>query len=299
MRNHTTLSVNTPKEFSFKECLKFLDRSKQEPLHVVRNEKVRKLVKIEGQYVLMELRHKSNRLLEVAILNTLPSESTKQAVQHYVREWFDLDRDLTPFYHLAKTDRLLRKLVRQHQGLRLIRIHDLFQGLCWAIIGQQINLAFAYTLYRRFIESFGESYTRDHQTYWLFPTPEAVAQSTISELRQLQFTGKKAEYILGLAQSMMNGGVSKERLLTCGDTEAIREALRAIRGVGSWTANYVLMRCLGLPRAFPIEDIGLHRAIQKQLKLDRKPTVDEIRELSAGWTDWQAYATFYLYRSLL
>ena len=76
-------------------------------------------------------------------------------------------------------------------------------------------------------------------------------------------------------------------------------ALTKIRGVGLWTANYVLMRCFGFANAFPIQDIGLHRAIQLQLGSDRKPTIEEIRELAAGWKNWEAYVTFYLYRSLL
>ena len=83
------------------------------------------------------------------------------------------------------------------------------------------------------------------------------------------------------------------------DYNEAKNALVKIRGIGPWTANYVLMRCLGDPSAFPIEDIGLHNAIKLQLNLEQKPTIEEIRKVAAGWTNWQAYATFYLYRSLL
>ncbi len=116
---------------------------------------------------------------------------------------------------------------------------------------------------------------------------------------KLQFTGKKSEYIIGLAEQIAAGNLSKESLLEKNDYHEAKNALVKIRGIGPWTANYVLMRCLGDPSAFPIEDIGLHNAIKLQLNLEQKPTLEEIRKLAAGWTNWQAYATFYLYRSLL
>ncbi|MFQ5641732.1 MAG: DNA-3-methyladenine glycosylase family protein, partial [bacterium] len=168
-----------------------------------------------------------------------------------------------------------------------------------AIIGQQVNLSFAYMLSRRFIESFAESYEHGGRLYWLFPSTQSIAELSVVELRKLQFTQRKAEYVIGLAQQFENGELSKEKLLHYKNSNDARNVLLGIRGVGAWTANYVLMRCLGDPSAFPIEDIGLHRAIQLRLNLTRKPTIDEIRSLATGWENWQAYATFYLYRSLL
>ena len=78
----------------------------------------------------------------------------------------------------------------------------------------------------------------------------------------------------------------------------MEQALIRIRGIGPWTANYVLMRCLQMPMAFPIADVGLHLALKQALGWDRKPTIPEIRELAAGWSGWEAYATFYLWRLL-
>src|SRR6185437_15663346 len=80
---------------------------------------------------------------------------TKQAVELYLTEWFDMDTDLGPFYGLAAEDPLLKPLAERFRGLRNIGIPDLFEALCWGILGQQINLAFAYTLKKRFVETFG------------------------------------------------------------------------------------------------------------------------------------------------
>ncbi|MFQ5640723.1 MAG: DNA-3-methyladenine glycosylase family protein [bacterium] len=292
------LFITTPTHFSFLECLGFLNRSNDERLHHIKNGGVRKLIKWHDRPVLFELHFQDNRGLQVNILNTVATKELRDVLQKYVHEWFDLNRNLTPFYRMAQKDRLLAGVVQRHAGLRLVRIHDLFQALCWAIIGQQINLTFAYTLYKRFIESFGESLDYDGNLYWLFPATGTIASLSITDLRKLQFTGKKSEYVIGLARHLENGELSKQRLLESEDINAAGNELLAVRGVGPWTANYVLMRCLGYPSAFPIEDVGLHRAMQNQLQWDRKPTLAEIRELSAGWYGWHAYATFYLYRSL-
>ena len=295
----SAVSITTPKEFDFKECLKFLGRSDQERLHFIENDKIRKLLKLHDKKILLELSCPANNVIEIKLLNSRAEDSTKSFIENYVREWFDLETDLALFYKIAAQDHLLKNLVSRFYGLRLIKIHDLFQALCWAIFGQQINLAFAYTLYRRFIENYGEKLTYKNQDYWLFPTSEIVEKLSVAELMKLQFTGKKSEYIIGLAEQMEAGNLSKESLLEKSDFNEVEKALVKIRGIGPWTANYVLMRCLGDPSAFPIEDIGLHNAIKQQLNLEKKPTLEEIRKLSAGWKNWQAYATFYLYRSLL
>ena len=295
----STISIPTPKEFDFTECLKFLGRSDQERLHFIENDKIRKLLKLHAKKILLELSCPANNVIKVTFLNSVSEDSAKIFIKNYVREWFDLETDLALFYKIAAQDKLLKNLVSRFYGLRLIKIHDLFQALCWAILGQQINLTFAYTLYRRFIENYGEKSSYGNQDYWLFPTSEIVAKLSVAELMKLQFTGKKSEYIIGLAEQIATGNLSKESLLEKNDYHEAKNALVKIRGIGPWTANYVLMRCLGDPSAFPIEDIGLHNAIKLQLNLEQKPTIEEISKLAADWTNWQAYATFYLYRSLL
>ncbi|MCG8606502.1 DNA-3-methyladenine glycosylase [bacterium] len=291
--------METPKEFRFSECLRFLDRSKQERLHHIYDGKVTKLCQFDETLIAFELQSPSDRSIDVRFLNGSSSQTIRSQVSAYIRNWFDLETDLEPFYELAASDILLKNLVKKHFGLRLLRISSLFQALCWAIIGQQVNLNFAYTLYRRFIESFGQNAEIGGRTYWLFPVPSRVATLEVSDLRSLQFTGMKSEYIIGIAQLIAEDKLSKKGLMALGEFDKALHALVKIRGIGEWTANYVLMRCLGFRSAFPIQDIGLHRAIQLQLEMPRKPSIEEIRRLSTGWADWEAYATFYLYRSLL
>ena len=291
--------LRAPELFDFGQCLVFLNRSKQERTHWVLGRCVRRLLKLAGGFLLVDISSPAERVIQIEYLNRKPTQTERSAAEAHVREWFDLDRDLTPFHEMAQQDRLLATLVHHHRGLRLLKIHDLFQALCWAVLGQQINVAFAYTLYRRFVEAFGESYVWNSQTYWLFPTADTVAGLSANSLRALQITGRKSEYIIGIAGALASGEISKTSLVANEDYTQARRTLLRIRGVGPWTASYVLMRCLGDPGAFPIEDIGLHNAIRLQLGRETKPALEEIRRMAESWTNWQAYAAFYLYRSLL
>ncbi len=295
--SQTALAV--PHEFSFHECLRFLARSDKERMHVVQNDGVRKIIKVNGMPVLFEVRNGRPGFLQINFMNRAVRAATRSAVIEFVNDWLDLNTDLSPFYRLARKDALLKQLTTNHFGLRLIKIPDLFEALCWAILGQQINIGFAYTLKQRLVENFGEAFTFDGGIYWLFPTPEVVADLNPADLLRLQLNRQKADYIINLARLMRDGHISKQRLLELNSIGAAREALLQIRGVGSWTASYVLMRCLGFRSAFPFEDIGLHNALQRQLKMVQKPTVEEVREMAKNWGEWQAYVAIFLYRTLL
>lgn len=306
------LSLQAPQEFDFAECLVFLGRSKNECLHHIEDKALYKLLKIDNVPVLLRITtndvssdHNAINTLNNAIdtitiqaLNHKLDKTASQQIANYVSDWFDLARDLRPFYKLAGQDSLLSRITAKYYGLRMLGIPDLFEALTWAMIGQRINLTFAYTLKRRFVEAFGEHYIYAGETYWLYPTPKAIAQLTTSDLTSLQFTGKKSEYIIELAQKIHAGELSKEALLQLEDFANIEKALISLRGVGKWTANYVMMKCLKYMSAFPIEDVGLHNALKQQLGLESKPTMAEIKEMAVNWSGWEAYATFYLWRSL-
>jgi DNA-3-methyladenine glycosylase II len=288
-----------PQEFDFLQCLKFLTRSPMEPCHAVENSILYKLEKFEGTPVLMKIQSYNKRFLCVSFLTPRPKKSIRAMAAKYVWNWFDMDTDLRPFYRMAKNDTVLKNLVKNFYGLRILTIHDLFEAICWAIIGQQINLAFAYTLKRRLVESFGEKICFNKKHYYLFPSPQVISQQSVADLRQLQFTGKKSEYIIELAEKMNAGNLSKKRLLAEDGFKTARKELMQLHGVGQWTAEYVSLRCLRDPAAFPVDDVGLQNAVKHQLGLAKKPTGDDIIKFSDRWQNWQAYATFYLWASLI
>lgn len=292
------MQISVPKEFSFAENLAYLSRSSNECLFQIKNQRIYKAIAVGNETAIVEISMDGEEYLSLAFLGNQPSIEVRDAVAQYVREWFDLDTDINPFYESANTDPLLNKAVESFYGLRIMGIPDLFEALCWGILGQQINLTFAYTLKRRLVENFGRSVEWDGEQYWIFPTPNDIARLTVADFDGLQMTVKKCEYLIGVAKLMAEGVLSKEMLLAEGDLKKAEKMLVGIRGIGPWTANYVLMRCLRFTSAFPIDDVGLHNAIKHLLGRETKPAKDEILQLSEGWAGWEAYATFYLWRLL-
>ncbi|WP_286179939.1 DNA-3-methyladenine glycosylase [Neobacillus cucumis] len=294
------LTLFTPKEFNFKENLNYLTRSSIECMYVIKDERIYKAVSVGQEIPIIEIHADAEDNLVIRFLGNSapPSKLTRTAVAHYVWEWFDLERDLVPFYKMAKKDSLLKETADSFYGLRIMGIPDLFEALCWGILGQQINLTFAYTLKRRLVEKFGRCVKFEGESYWLFPTPSVIAHLSVEELLELRMTVKKCEYLIDVANLMVEGKLTKEILLDTGNLKGAEKMLVSIRGIGPWTANYVLMRCLRFPEAFPIDDVGLHNAIKHLLCTDKKPTKNEISHLAANWTGWEAYATFYLWRIL-
>jgi DNA-3-methyladenine glycosylase II len=289
----------TPTDFNFDEILVYLDRSSNECLHHIRSNKIFKVISVQQTPLLIIIEKVNKKTLKISFGNgNRIKKSIRVEAARYVWDWFDLGRDLNPFYQLAERDHLLKNAVSNYYGLRIVGVQDLFEALCWAIIGQQINLTFAYMLKRSFVENFGTSIQHGDNTYWFFPTPESIASLTPKNITNLKFTQKKAEYIIEIAKKMCSGELSKQKLKAIDNSNEVKGTLTKIRGIGNWTANYVMMRCLRIPSAFPIEDVGLQNAIKQILKLDQKPSLDEIKSLGNQWAGWEAYATFYLWHSL-
>ncbi|KGR85499.1 DNA-3-methyladenine glycosylase family protein [Lysinibacillus odysseyi] len=293
----TYIEIFPPKECSFSECLIFLERSDQEVLHLIKEDAVYKLVKIEDTLILCKVRGSVNSLI-IEFPMGIPSIDERKKAGEYIWEWFDLVQDISGFYEMASRDEVLKPLLSKYDGLRIMCIPDLFEALVWAVLGQQITLSFAYTLKKRFVEHFGEGLTFEGDRFWVFPSVDKIASLNVEDLTKLQFSKRKAEYIIGIAKEIESGRLTKDVLLQQPDVQERRKVLLAIRGVGAWTADYVMMKCLHEPSAFPIADVGLHNALKNLLGLKQKPVIKEIERYAAGWEGWQAYAVFYLWRSL-
>ncbi|WP_100374303.1 DNA-3-methyladenine glycosylase family protein [Bacillus sp. FJAT-45037] len=291
------IKLYPPREFNFEECLVFLGRSDQDVLHQIKEGCLYKLISLNERLILFKIEYVYD-FIKVEFLNNIPFKDTRKEVAEYIWEWFDLNTNLDKFYELADSDNILMDITQKYYGLRMINIHDLFETIVWAILGQQINLTFAYTLKRRFVEQFGQSLTFDSTTFWVFPSLDKIVSLDVQDLRKLQITVKKAEYIIGIAKAMKDGELTKELLIKQQNYHQVKEFLMQFRGVGAWTADYVMMKNLHIKNSFPMADVGLQNALKKLLSYERKPTIKEMKELSVRWEGWQAYATFYLWRSL-
>ncbi|MCQ4087836.1 DNA-3-methyladenine glycosylase [Saccharibacillus sp. JS10] len=295
------LLLQVPTEFSFTQNYDHLSTATNESLYTLKDGAIYKAIAVGNVDTVVAITPEDAAHLRIRWIDEpqVQNEMLRAGVARYVYDWFDLGTDLKPFYKMAEQDELLRQAVASFYGLRNMGIPDLYEAICWGILGQQINLSFAYTLKRRFVENFGRSIQREGEEYWLFPTAETIAALTPEDLSAVGMTTvKKCEYLVDTAKLIASGKLSKDQLLQTQNVKQAEKELVKIRGIGPWTAHYVLMRCLRMPDAFPIDDVGLHHAIRHVLGLDTKPSKERILELSAGWTAWESYATFYLWRLL-
>jgi len=202
-----------------------------------------------------------------------------------------LDQNAAGFSRLAHKLGLGR-LVAGREDLRLSQTPSLFDGLLWSIIGQQINFPFACLLRRRLVERTG---TLLSDGVYAPPTPSAVAALEPADLLPLQFSRQKAGYVIAAARLIASGQLDLAALRTMSATRAER-TLIAIRGLGPWSVNYLLMRSLGFPDCVPLGDTGVTSGLQALLKLEERPDVDATRRLMTMFSPFRSLATAHLWQ---
>jgi 3-methyladenine DNA glycosylase/8-oxoguanine DNA glycosylase len=228
-------------------------------------------------------------------LETVPRPQPAE-VQRLFRRMLELDADLSAFRSMTSGDDILGPLVGATPGVRLIRFPDPFEGLVRAILGQQVSLAAAATTASRIATRFGTVAPKFGEPFRAFPSPEALARATDAELRATGLTGAKSTALSLAARAVVARTIDFEQLASAPSEEA-DAALRALTGVGSWTAAYVRMRGLGDRDAFPASDLGVLKALGRLLGKS-SVSAREAEALSERWRPWRAYATLYLWQSL-
>jgi DNA-3-methyladenine glycosylase II len=289
------IEITPSAPFDFSLTLDFLQRSPHELLHVSDDSSVTKAIETRHGIVPIRVTGQPGKL----IIDTPASlkKDEEQFVIDYVEDWFDLNTDLSPFYKLARKDDLLKDLVKKFNGYRIVSIPDLFESLVWAVIGQQINVAFAYTIKQRYVRAFGEKINWSGKDLFLFPTPKIAMTISDEELFAMQFSRQKARYVKLIAEAFASGELSKEKIAPLSLEEAKKE-LTKIKGIGNWTANYAMMKTFRRPDAFPLEDVALHNAIRILKGMKKKPSLQTVKRIFKNYKGWEAYATLYLWKSL-
>lgn len=213
-------------------------------------------------------------------------------------EWiFQANVDLAPFYRMANADLFLKPLAEAHRGFHVSQGPSVFEGLVSAILGQQISGQVARTLRILLMESYGESLTVDGVTYYTFPTPDALVAAGVKGLRDKKNSGRKSEYIVDIATKLAAGEVDLEGLYNKTDDEVI-ETLTALRGVGVWSAHWLLVRTLGRPDGFPHGDLALQKTLGDVANNRVRMTGEEALEYSLRWSPFRTYATAYIFGAI-
>ena len=191
--------------------------------------------------------------------------------------------------HPAEVAQALGTLAKRHPGLRVPGAFDGFEIAVRAILGQQVTVAAARTVAGRFAAAFGDPIATPLDSLTtLFPTAMRVAVLPPGRIARLGMPGARARTVVALARAVADGRLA---LTPNADVEETLERLRALPGVGEWTAQYIAMRALSWPDAFPHTDLGVMKALGE---------TGPRRVLAAGeaWRPWRAYAVMHLWQSL-
>ena len=280
-----TIHIQGPYNFDL-----VLDRLSLDPLHVIDVEQ--KIIKVplyidkKPHVIYVQASYDS------AFLIRGESEAPKSQAVEQIKKVFHWHQPLTEVAtHFQQTD--LHSLFEEHHGTPIVLDFDYYSCLVRCIIHQQLNLAFAHKLTERYVQTFGEKM----DGVWFFPTPERAAHLTVAELRDLQFSTRKAEYLIGLSEQVASGQLQLEKLALQSNQD-IMDTLMKVRGIGRWTVENFLLFGLGRPNLFPKADIGIQNAIKKLYNLEQKPTQEEMETYSKNWSPYLSYASLYLWRSV-
>jgi DNA-3-methyladenine glycosylase II len=286
------LPIALPPNYRSADVLAFHSRDAEGVAEQVTATAIRKGVLLDGVPVLLDV-----ALTPAAALCRIDADgalapATLDRAHEALLNILGLRIDPAPFEEFARGDPLLGPVVQRQPGLRIVQSATVFEALTWAIIGQQINLAFAIALRRTFIQQAG----RPHSSgLWCYPEAADVAGLGLEELTGRKYSRSKAETLLRLAQLVASGEL---QLARADGPDRVARTLLAVKGIGPWTVNYALLRGYGYPDCSLHGDVAIRAAFQQLLKEDAKPDMARTEALLARYRPHRTMAAAYLWASL-
>ena len=255
----------------------------------------RRAVKVAGRWHGYEVRW-SGTVDGARLLVSTPGERSArvlEAAAGEVARICGLELDLEGFYRLAEVDPVLGSLVPRLRGLRPTLAPQPFEMLVGSVCAQQVNLSFAFAVKARLVRRFGTAVEVGGHTVYGFPEAERLARARVSELRRMQLTTRKSEYIVGLGRQVASGALDLAALGGYSNEEVVN-TLTAVRGFGRWTADWFLARHLGRGDVCAAGDLAVRRAFEHFYNRGRPLDEAAVRRRAAAWGPYQNMAVHYL-----
>jgi DNA-3-methyladenine glycosylase II len=208
------------------------------------------------------------------------------------------DIDLTGFYAMMEHDQPLSAAVGGLRGLRPPRAASIFEALVVAIIGQQISANVARVIREGLVEAYGTPVEAEGHTLHAFPTPQSFNNATPDELHAMKLSARKVEYIQDTARRTLEGELERERFVDMDNEEVIAELIK-VRGIGRWSAEWMLMRALGRTDVLPAGDLALRRVVSELYFNGEGITEPQLAVFGEErWAPYRGLATTYLFSHL-
>ncbi|MCY4367044.1 MAG: hypothetical protein OXE17_12605 [Chloroflexi bacterium] len=235
--------------------------------------------------------------LKVELWGEALAESEVALAREQVEKLLGTEQDLQPFYYFAREDPVMANLVETFFGMHQTLSLSVFETIAQAILGQQLSASVARVIRALLIETYGPRLTVEGETHYAFPRPGEIAKTSVEDLRGMKLSQRKAEYLHGLALAELEWPGGLDRVGELPDDEVVRE-VTSLRGVGMWSAQWVLSRALGRPDAFPVGDLALRRIVSQLYFGGEALTDGELADYSERWAPFRSLATSYLFAAL-
>ena len=224
---------------------------------------------------------------------TMDETRAVPALKALLTQMLGLDADIAGLYRLARQSPRLRELIQPWRGVKPPRFSSVFEAMVNAVACQQISLTVGIYLLNRLAASYGLGFLEAGEVIPAFPRPVDLAGADPENLRRLGFSRSKGRTLVDLAQGVAQGLIDLDKLELLDDGQAVKY-LEALRGIGRWSAEYVLLRGLGRWRIFPGDDVGARRRLQAWLALPEPLDYQEVGRLLAGWQPFGGLVYFHL-----
>jgi AraC family transcriptional regulator of adaptative response / DNA-3-methyladenine glycosylase II len=287
-----TLRLPYREPFDWPAMLGFLAARATPGVEQVSGDRYRRTLALDDEQGIVEVMPAREAGYLLLSLRGVPTSRLFEVTQR-ARDALDLDAPVGEIGEALHRDPLLARLLATNAGIRVPGAWNGFELTVRAILGQQVSVRAATTLAGRIVERHGALLRipddcEGSRLARVFPGPADLEQAT---LENIGMVGSRVETIRRLAAAVVRDDVSFD---PAQDPEAFRAALRQIKGIGEWTAQYVSMRVLKYPDAFPASDLGLLKAVRPPARL----APAELSALAERWRPWRAYAAMLLWGSL-
>ncbi len=291
MERRCRVPISPPYDFPL--TASFFARFETEIVDRYREGTYRRALWVHGRPLALRVRQRG-RHLGVTLAGPRLTAADAEAVRRALRRMLGLGQDLAGFYGMARRDPVLSPTLPRLRGLRVACYASLFEALAIAILSQQITIRFANVLKGRLVQAYGAPVAAWGETLWVFPRPQDLAGAKVADLRGMQLSTRKAEYLVGLARTFADSAWS-EAALDALDDEAFVARVASLRGLGRWSAEWALVRGLGRADLLPADDVGVQRAISDGYFRGRKVTPGMVDRFGRRWRPYRSLAISYLF----
>ncbi len=278
--------VSLPDPYPLARVLRYIGRDPHSLSERLEGNRARVATMINGEPCLIRLDFEGDAV-------KVDANGSGPDIHRIVVRLLGLDQDVRSFESLV-TRLGYERLIDGRHGLRLAQTPCIFDGVVWAVVGQQVNLPFTFALRRRLVERTG---TPVGEGMVAPPTAEQVAQLSVEDLLPHQYSHRKAEYLIGIANQVVSGELALDEMREWSAVR-VKKTLLAVRGLGPWATNYIMMRSLGFADCLPIGDTGLTAGVRKLFALDQKPGTPEVECLMREFAPHRSLACYHLWQSL-